>query len=244
VPDPIDSSSGHRFDALIDTIQRAVETQDYVLDRFYYPWPKSKKQRKTSPAARSTRGAGQEKQVEVMPANSPVKLTIKVKDVEDRPHRPVHQRQPGLLLFRAPPPDEDQPGGDSCPRLLQIFLVGETATAGIHKEALAASLEFIATLQEYKSTRTVQILGPYFSGSQASLKKGLQGWVKRTEAKRPPYFRVVSGSATQIDQESLEESCPSAKVTFKATVHPEENVIKKLLEYTDLATAGSGGRSI
>src|SRR5262249_20117029 len=98
VPDPIDSSSGHRFDALIDTIQRAVETQDYVLDRFYYPWPESKKQRKASPAARSTRGAGQEKLVEVMAANSPVKLTIKVKDLEERPQMPIHQRQPGLLL--------------------------------------------------------------------------------------------------------------------------------------------------
>jgi hypothetical protein len=39
VPDPVDSSSGDRFDSLIDAIQRAAEKQGYALDRYYYPWP-------------------------------------------------------------------------------------------------------------------------------------------------------------------------------------------------------------
>src|SRR5262249_8378702 len=38
VPDPTDSHSGDRFDNLIDALQRAVETQQYVLDRFWFPW--------------------------------------------------------------------------------------------------------------------------------------------------------------------------------------------------------------
>src|SRR5438132_752433 len=38
VPDPADSRSGYQFDPLVDAIQRAVETREYVLDRYYYPW--------------------------------------------------------------------------------------------------------------------------------------------------------------------------------------------------------------
>ena len=38
VPDPVESSSGYRFDSVVDSIQRAVETQGYVLDRYFYPW--------------------------------------------------------------------------------------------------------------------------------------------------------------------------------------------------------------
>jgi hypothetical protein len=42
VPDPLDSSSDYCFDYLIDVIQRAAETQHFVLDRYYYPWPHKK----------------------------------------------------------------------------------------------------------------------------------------------------------------------------------------------------------
>jgi hypothetical protein len=43
LPDPIDSRFGYMFDMRIDALQRAVETQGYVMDRFWYPWEAYKK---------------------------------------------------------------------------------------------------------------------------------------------------------------------------------------------------------
>src|SRR5262249_16933798 len=111
--DPIDSSSGHEFDTLVDGIQRALETQEYVLTRFYYPWSRYKS------------------------ANEDTKFSKKSAEEDaDKKAAPVerrreYERQPGLLLFRAKS------------RLLMVFLVGETATGGIHKEALTACLDLI-----------------------------------------------------------------------------------------------------
>jgi hypothetical protein len=38
LPDPFESSSGYQFDNMVDAIQRAAETQSYVLEHYYYPW--------------------------------------------------------------------------------------------------------------------------------------------------------------------------------------------------------------
>src|SRR5262249_20070254 len=42
VPDPFDSNAGYHFDDMVDSIQRAAEEYDYVLDRYWYPWEEAR----------------------------------------------------------------------------------------------------------------------------------------------------------------------------------------------------------
>jgi hypothetical protein len=127
-----------------------------------------------------------------------------------------------------------------------VFLVGETATSGVHKEALAASLRAIARSWEFRRDPTVLILGPYFSGSQISLKAVIQGWVDQPAASPSqaagavPALRIISGSATAIHKDLLEHFTFRANVTFQATVVPETTVWRKLLVYAGVAHEESG----
>jgi len=177
VPDPVDTHFGHYFDALIDAIQRAVEIQEKcVLDRYWYPWPAADKQ------------AASKRQEQSVPSGSPGRV-------------PLHERQPGVLLFRRTEP----------PNYLQVvFLVGEMPTAGIHKLALTTSLTFIRDALEKgvaKETGTgnypIKILGPYFSGSAHSLKMALQTWADQAAGPSAHRlcFEILCGSALSVQKD-------------------------------------------
>src|SRR5262249_11291679 len=199
VPDPHDSSSGSLFDSVIDAIQRAFETQHYVLDRYFYPWP-HKGRAKASPIAAPA-------EVDVQGALAlegqglpGIRWAARGKS-NPATGRTDPKRWPGVLLFRA------RPELGFSPALYQVFLVGETATAGLHKEAFTVSLDLIGKSHKYlegQDHHTVRILGPYFSGSQVSLERTLSDWVGRQPSKSPsPTFTIVSGSATAIEKKKL-----------------------------------------
>src|SRR5580765_5751 len=69
---------------------------------------------------------------------------------------------PGVLLFRHSTSD----------RLLVVYLIGETPTAGVHKVALRNALDEVTELSAVNSgpyqpvARNVRIMGPAFSGSE------------------------------------------------------------------------------
>jgi hypothetical protein len=222
VPDPVESSSGDRFDTVIDAILRAAESQHCVLDRYYYPWPREEGAHKGLPA----------RPVEVPPEWA-IGLTFRdrlTRETEDRPW----SRTPGLLLFR-------DPEGT----VLLIFLVGETETAGIHKQAFLASLDLLSRSTEYKSTeykppREVKVLGPGFSGSQESLQRVIGPWSNQKADGPKPYFRIISGSATALEKNKLDREL-TKQVPFQATVIPELHVIGALLKYLNLGEL-EGGR--
>ena len=54
LPDPVDAGPGWRFDLLVDCIERALEANDFVQDRFSLPWSCNRTTAKTTPASRSS----------------------------------------------------------------------------------------------------------------------------------------------------------------------------------------------
>ena len=239
VPDPIDSTSGHRFDGLIDAIQLATQTQGYVFDRSYYPWPRKKADRVT------TEGTLTQDQ----PERGQIHLLAQ--SVARKHEDEGSSGEPGLLLLRCHNP---------C-RLLLVFLVGETATAGLDKQAFATSLEFIKKLKGYrdKDKRQVPVLGPHFSGSQTSLQQAIEAFAEREMGDRfrrfladprfgtfqalasRPTFQIISGNASSIDKRELEHRCPLARVNFHATVVPGEAIMAALYEYLQLGKRQGDG---
>jgi hypothetical protein len=152
-----------------------------------------------------------------------------------------YAKEPGLLLFRDP----------SVPRVLVLFLVGESPTAGISKEALISALNQIAQLRKYRAKEVdtnsleISILGPTFSGSAESLDFVLHSWSPHSPKGQNPvpvHFHIVSGSATAIttcSKGSREGHCyfnqsggPNT-VTFETTVIPDKVALEHFRKFLD-----------
>jgi hypothetical protein len=162
VPDPATSGFGQYFDHTVEAIQRALETQGYVIDRAWMPWPQ--------PGAPA-------------PAGRP------------------YEKQPGLVLFRHIAGLGDGPSDDPARarRFLVLFLVGESATAGIHPVAFDTCVRLIRDCPEnLRGERVLRVLGPNFTGSQTSLARAL-GRARAQPGLGPWPFKVVCGGATSIN---------------------------------------------
>lgn len=179
VPDPLDSRLPYLFDRFLASVQRAAEADHLVLDRYDLPWLEALQAKEVAKGS-----SGNDDQ--------PASETI-----------PVHpyDKEPGLIVFR----DLDSVRG---PRVLVLFVVGETPTAGINKQAFRSALDQIAGLWRVEhcgpNTKelTIPILGPAFSGSAESLDFTLESWLSTSKFSpkipKPARFQIVSGSATAI----------------------------------------------
>jgi hypothetical protein len=254
VPDPVDSSSGYRFDSFVDALQRAAETQQYFLDRYFFPWQREGEGTKTDPSpVPQPKGYG----VGQKGAANEVRELLRVTPLpREPPQPPRRQREPGVLLFRKVQPGARGPG-DRTGKLLVVFLVGETALAGVHKPALTESLNVVA---HAKPAHEIRILGPCFSGSQSSLAGTIRSWAEERQllarlfepvqlvaamgvfastlhvasGRLIDQIRIVSGSATAIERDKLEEECTPACVCFQTTIIPERIVFHALLRHLGL----------
>jgi hypothetical protein len=219
VPDPIDSHLSPSFDRAVDAIQRGLQSTGLTLDRFWMPWKREGEAR-----------------WELSLSDS--KPTVSAKVVPSNSHREV----PGTLLFR----------DSAAQRLTVVFLVGEVPTWGVQRRALTNALEEIAKTETPDAahpclaaeTRSIKVLGPYFSGSTESLKNSLVVW---NQAHRP--IEIISGSAT-VDSNATTLS--GSELTFRATVVPDLLLTHHFLEFLgehlgaarhDLALFVEGGTS-
>ena len=216
VPDPKSSRMAPEFDRAIEAIQEAASSAGYSLDRYYLPWQAQSRGRSES---------------------SDKALRAAVSGVGEASEDP--KMTPGMILFRwngknlhphLVPRVYDQP----LERLLLVFLVGETPTSGVHKNALLNALE------QTKETKpdpqepgavvlasTLQILGPYFSASALSIQKTLDLWHAHGSSPNLVITDIVSGSASAVDPELLKPPTPQ----FKATVYPTEAMLGAFLNY-------------
>jgi hypothetical protein len=137
----------------------------------------------------------------------------------DAPHAGVdrHEREPGVILFRR---ERNKPDDKTTrPQLLAVFLVGETPTFGVHKQALSEALKYV---RKSGNRAPIRILGPAFSGSIFSMRSVLESFRKGTERY---CFQIISGSATLFEnQDALKppkaDECDSS---FSATVLPDSS---------------------
>jgi len=156
--------------------------------------------------------------------------------------RTLYEAAPGLMLFRDP---QDR-------KLLLVFLVGETPTTGIHKQALFSALEQMAQFYPWDPKHaelpagfpvvapgsspaggaTFRIMGPSFSGSAASLRFVLDKWSASRGNPSNLGFRVLSGSATAIDAGWLSQAA-QGRTSFQATVPADSETLHSIACYID-----------
>ena len=117
-------------------------------------------------------------------------------DIEERRRQRWLQRQqeemPGLLIFRSQPRDLRLP----AERLLFVFLVPETATAGINGPSFFVAMHMADVLTS--EGNRVGLLAPTFSGSFSSLTDLVRSWQGRSGG-RELSGTVYSGGVSNID---------------------------------------------
>jgi hypothetical protein len=167
IQDPLESHLALQFDRNVVAIERAAEANDFVFERYWFPWNGLLNQQQ----AMREQGAS---------------------DLQ----RQRLQEQPGILIFRKfdkvlPPLSQASTGDGSyySPRLI-VFLVGETPTSGINKVAFSKAATYVKQLRdrlsearcpaiatgstsECESATSLQVLGPNFSGSFSTLYRAL-----------------------------------------------------------------------
>jgi hypothetical protein len=145
--------------------------------------------------------------------------------------RRFYTREPGIILFRNITPEDR--------RLLILFLVGETPTTGIHKDAFSNALGQIVRLHDagiataaQNGSLKVRVLGPSFSGSATSLALSLKEFFEKKEQSARTNVQIISGSATAINKNDiLSLTGNTSNVTFNTTVPPDTDVKKAFIQY-------------
>ena len=149
----------------------------------------------------------------------------------------LYDTVPGMILFRDP---QER-------KLLLIFLVGETPTTGIHKEAMFSALEQMAQFYPWdpehaslpsefpavsEGADTLRVMGPAFSGSAASLSFVLDKWRESHSNIPNVRFQIISGTATAIDASWISQAAQRHE-TFQATVPPDSETLQAIACYID-----------
>ncbi len=144
---------------------------------------------------------------------------------EAKKAQPAYRTRPGILVFR-------RPGRSGNGRLAIVFLVGETAKQGVHKQAFDLALKTARGFAANTTgARRIRILGPTFSGTRESLRLGFDAW---QENPRPgdifPEVWMVSGSATSPNLALCTFDCGRG-VRFFRTVMDDATLLREGREY-------------
>jgi hypothetical protein len=153
LPDPTAPELREKFDDRIDAIQRAAETDGYVLDSVDLPWPGSEtgSGMKLDQEIDLRWRQGGEEDNQDTPSNAPY-ISANTNSAESG----RYLNDPGILLFhhddKAPSNDDKDPSNKDKGSRLLVFIVGETPTTGVHKRALRSALDQTAWLCGWEDT--------------------------------------------------------------------------------------------
>ncbi len=148
--------------------------------------------------------------------------------------------QPGVLLFRELPRASSTNAKTS---LWLVYLIPETSTGGIDKQAFSEALTERALLLPQPSDPNspgpdLLIVGPVLSGSAHSLRTALDVAAKdpsmRLEEVR---IRIVSGAATSPKNGSVLAPPADKRTTFESTLHTDDT-LQRVLRYRVLPELG------
>jgi hypothetical protein len=217
LPEPISPALRASFDNEIAAISAAASDAGYTLDSFDLPWQ--------SVAKSESQGLQLAPEIDVagnaVGAATSSSNPVPSYSVTSKTEPPRWEADPGIILFRSI--EKDQLGRNDG-RLLVVFIVGEAPTRGINKRAMGDALDQIAWLwtlpkgpgRDYlravvgsvsaccgkePATEELNILGPGFSGSAASMRAELESWSAAIAQLHPELkinFHLFSGSATAL----------------------------------------------
>ena len=217
MPDPVHTHSSTIFDQFASAIQEGAQDEKYDFDSSWLPW---NDEESSHPLLADEKVANREKEFE--------------------------ESQPGIILFRKTVVCADGMEQPNCKKEasrsygegLVVFVVGEEATHGIHKEQFENALEWIAWLQSKNDTqvKNLAILGPTFSGSFPSLAQVLMDprTAKHLDLGHPSDVQrlaIYSGSASSGDSAQSFQNTFEGQIVFHSFVQSDEEILGRFCKY-------------
>jgi hypothetical protein len=217
-PDPVHTHLSLLFDEIAVAVQEGAQDEKYDFDSSWLPWDD---QKPSYPLLTDQKQANTEQEVK--------------------------ETQPGIILFRnnspkpVPQSDKNAPPGNGDDAVAQtyrqglvVFLVGEEATTGVHRDQFRNAAAWIAALHPNNDrANKVAILGPTFSGSLPSLQQllsdaAVQKALGFPDAKAIQQLPVYSGSVSNADSALRFHG---AFLHFHSFVQNDDEIVKRFLDY-------------
>lgn len=213
-PDPVHTHLSLLFDEIAVAVQEAAQDEKYDFDSSWLPWDD---QKPSYPLLMDQKQANKEQEGK--------------------------ETQPGIILFRnrcrqdsqnASPGKCDDDPAQAYSQGLVVFLVGEEATAGVHRDQFRNAAAWIAALHPNNDRgKKLAILGPTFSGSLPSLQQLLSDDAVKnalgfpgpaTIQQLPVYSGSVSGKDSAL-------KFHSAFPQFHSFLQNDDEIVKRFLDY-------------
>jgi hypothetical protein len=192
VPDPVHTHLSLFFDRQIDAIQQAAQDRGYYFDRAIMPWDSKEHLESTDFRIRL-----QQEHDQRCRAREPGLMIFRRGMYGDQIVTDARRKREGQRQARTSGADESNISKSLYDGTLLVFVVGETPTSGIRKDQFRGAVHYMVRLLP-DETRTLQILGPTFSGSLFSLRALIESNQKMFRA-----FRIYSGTANSY--QSIEQ---------------------------------------
>ena len=214
LPDPLHTHSSALFDKLAVAIQQGAQDEKYDFDSSWLPWD-----------------------------DDETSYALLADDKASSLEKEFQEKQPGIILFRKAPACLD---GGNCRKDISrlysggliVFVVGEDATHGIHREQFNNALEWIAALHPDIDTKRkrVAILGPTFSGSFPSLAQALsnpeipQNLHFALMSKDAP-LPIFSGSVSGKRPAEFFQKAFGSQMVFHSFVQSDDEILARFSAY-------------
>ena len=230
LPDPVHTHFPVLFDQFAVAIQEGAQDERYDFDSSWLPWDEDE-------------------------SSYPLLADQKASNLA----KYQMENQPGIILFRKQIACQDSAGNQaseckedfratakrgedalskSYRQGLVVFVVGEEATQGIHREQFRNAVAWIAALEPKTATtiNPVAILGPTFSGSFPSLTQVLSEQTivsllnldKKQDGQR---LAVFSGSVSSNDRARVFQNTLDPQVTFHSFVQSDQEILRRFCNY-------------
>ena len=145
----------------------------------------------------------------------------------------LKEDEPGIILFRKTDVGPSESYGEG----LVVFVVGEDATHGIHKEQFRNALAWTSVLRSIPDQgKPLAILGPTFSGSLPSLAQILSEktitaplGLHQTRNRQP--LAIYSGSVSSKHAAQVFQNAFRPSVTFYSFVQNDDEILGRFCNY-------------
>lgn len=230
LPDPAHTHLPVLFDQFAVSIQEGAQDEKYDFDGSWLPWDDDE---------------------------TPYALLAdeKTSNLE----KELKENQPGIILFRkildcdenagkqqssckedwgTPAKKDEDALSKSYREGLVVFVVGEEATDGIHKEQFRNALAWIAALRPKTNTRGKQlaILGPTFSGSLPSLtqllsERKITAQLDLGQTEGGQRLAIFSGSVSSNDSAQVFQNTFDSQAVFHSFVQNDDEILRRFCNY-------------
>ncbi len=256
LPDPVHTHSPVLFDQFAVAIQEAAQDEKYDFDGSWLPWDEEE-----TPYALFLDEKAAKREKELKETQPGIILFRKTADCGNKERRKSNAQEWADDLKKGKECRDDWKvdGLAASYRAgLIVFVVGEEATRGIHKDQFRNALAWIARLRAEGGTngKQVAILGPTYSGTLLSLTQILsEGDVQKQlnlsttartttvtqdpcETREDHRLAVYSGSVSSSDSARAFQCTAGAQAEFHSFVQNDDEILRRFCRFIKLEQPG------